>query len=203
MAVSTIGIAEPVSPDKFLHSWQRTIDSVDREDQYVLMGQPAYPTYTAIASSISVATTASHILMIQADGANYTRLLRAWVTPTDDIPAAASVVTIQIVRVTTAGSSGGAVTAGAFDTADTYAGTIQTLPSSKGTESTVLWQRRVALTAAQPVVIPDGPFYEMHPHGKPIVFGAGTGAGIVFKVVTGIASCTVDVVAEFMTSSFL
>lgn len=203
MAISTVGVAEPVSPDKFLHSWQRTIAAVDREDQFILPGQNPYPTYTAIANNISVATSADHVLMIQADGTNYSRLVRAWVTPTDDIPAAASVVTLQIVRTTTAGSSGSAVTAGAFDTADTYAGTIQTLPSSKGTEGAVLWQRRIALASAQPVVIPGAPFYEQHHQSKPIVFGAATASGIVLKVVTGVASCTVDVVAEFIVTPYL
>ena len=203
MTVSTVGVAEPVAPDAFLHTNARTIALVDREDQYVLPGQNAYATYTAIADGITIETTASHLLMIQADGTNYTRLLRAWVTPTDDVPAAASVVNIEIVRTTTAGSSGSAVTPAPMDTADTYAGVVQTLPSSKGTEGAVLWQRRVALPATAAITVPSVPFYEASRWGKPIVFGAGTGAGIVFKVEAGVASATVDIVAEFITSSYL
>jgi hypothetical protein len=202
MAVSSIGIAEPTAADKYLHAWERTISSVARQDQYTLPGQPAYPTYTAIANGISLATSSSHVLFIMADGTNYTRLLRATVTPTDDVPASASTATIQIVRLSTAGSSGTAVTVGAMDSADTYAGTVQTLPSSKGTEGALLWQGRLALPSALPVVIPP-PFYEAHPHAKPIVFGTATTAGIAFKLVTGISSCTVDIVAEFITTSYL
>ena len=201
MTVSVVSVAEPGSPSKYLHTNARTISAVAREDQYVLLGQPAYPTYTAIASGISIATTAAHVLMVMADGTNYTRLVRATVTPTDDIPAAANVATIQIVRLSTAGSGGGAVTVGAMDSADTYAGTVQTLPSAKGTEGVVLWQGRIPLVAAQPVVIPPV-YFEQHPHAKPLTFGTATSSGIAFKVVTGIASCTLDVVAEFITTTF-
>ena len=200
MSVSAVGVATPVAPDAYFHTNQRSIASVDREDQYTLPGQNAYPTYTAIANGISIETSASHLLIIQADGTLYTRLLRVWITPTDDVPAAASVANIQIVRVTTAGSSGSAVTPAPYDTADTYAGVVQTLPSSKGTEGAVLWQRRLVIPATVAITVPDAPFYEAHPWGKPIVFGAGTGAGICFKMVAGIASATVDIVAEFIVT---
>ena len=202
MAVSSIGIDEPGVPDKFLHSNSRTISAVVREDQYILWGQNAYPTYTAIGSAVATTTSLSHLLFIQADGTLYTRLLRAWVVVAGDYPTAATDAQVQILRTSTAGSGGGVVTVGAMDSADTYAGTVQTLPSSKGTEGALLWQCRVPLPAAAPAVAPL-PFYEAGPYGKPIVFGTGTGAGICFKLVTGIASAAVDVVAEFIQTTYL
>lgn len=203
MSFSSVGITEAASPDKRFHTWQRTISATDVEDQYMLAAVSAFPTYTAIADDVSLATSADHLLMLQADGTNYDYLLRAWVMPTDDVPAAASIANIQIVRTTTAGSSGGAVTVGAFDTGDSaYGGTVQTLPSSKGTESTLLWQRRIPLSASQPADMLAAPFFDVSRYGKPIRWGNGTTSGIVFKVETGVASCTVDIVAEFAVLSY-
>src|SRR3990167_5407115 len=162
MAESSIGIDEPGAPDKFLHSNSRTISAVVREDQYILWGQNAYPTYTAIGSAVATTTSLSHLLFIQAGGTLYTRMLRAWVGGAGDYPTAATDAQVQILRTSTAGSGGGAVTVGAMDSADTYAGTVQTLPSSKGTEGALLWQGRVPLPAAAPAVAPL-PFYEAGP----------------------------------------
>lgn len=198
MSFSSVGVTEAASPDKRFHTWQRTISSTDVEDQYMLAGLSSFPTYTAIADDVSTATAASHLLMLQGDGTNYCYLLRAWVMPTTDVPAAATEANIQIVRTTTAGSSGSAVTAAAFDSADSaYGGTIQTLPSSKGTEDALLWQRRVPLSASSPSSRLATPYFDVSRLGKPIRWGPGTNLGIVFKVESGVASCTVDIVAEF------
>lgn len=200
MAVSSVGVT--TGTDKYLHTNSRSISSQTREDQYILPGEAAYPTFAAIASNISLATSASHLLFIQADGTLYSRLKRVVITPTNDIPAAASVAQIQIVRTSTAGSGGSSVTCQPFDTADSYSGTAQTLPSSKGTEGVVLWECWLPLPAAlgDSLAVRS---WEPPQGGKPIVFGTGTGAGICFKVVTGIASATVTIVAEFTTTTYL
>ena len=76
MTVSTIGVVDAGSPDKYIHTEGRTISGTVRQDQYVQQGESAYPTYSAIASNISIATTADHVLQVMADGTNYTRLQR-------------------------------------------------------------------------------------------------------------------------------
>ena len=58
MAVSTIGVADATSPDKYLHTHQRTINSTAREDQYIQHGESPYHTYTTVAE-VSIATANS------------------------------------------------------------------------------------------------------------------------------------------------
>lgn len=204
MAVSSIGVDDAQTPDKYLHTNQRTISATAREDQYVQFGQPAYPTYAVSTGGISIATTADHILQIMADGTNYSRLLWYKITLTDDRPAGDSTAVFQVLRLTTAGTGGVASGTPGYDAADTYAGAAMTLPSSKGTESTGLHTHYCVI----PTAFPSGhngvlAEWEQKPLGKPIIFGTGTGAGIAWKIVAGIASCTISIEAEFIVTSYL
>lgn len=202
MADDSVGIA--TSTDAYLDTVSRTIDSQERHAQRHIAGWSGDPTYVVRASGISVATTAAHILQVMGDGTNYSRILRYRITPTDDIPAAASVLSIQLVRLTTAGTGGSAVTPRGYDPADSaYGGGAQTLPSSKGTEGNALLQHRIQLPASLPFLSVASTWtWEASPFGKPIIFGTGTTSGIVWKVETGVASCTVDVVVEFSVTSY-
>lgn len=200
MAVGSIAVTE--GSGKNLWTDQRTVSSVAREAQYVLPAENAYPTFSAVASNISIATSLDHIIFVQADGTNYTRLRKVEITATNDIPAAASVARLFLRRTTTAGSGGGAVTAAAYDTADSYAGTIQTLPTAKGTDGSLLWDIWLPLPAALGDALATRTWVQ-HPNAKPIIFGTGTGAGITLEVVTGIASATVSVNLEFSVTPFL
>ncbi len=111
---------------------------------------------------------------------------------------------IELYRLSTAGSGGGAVSARPFDSADTnpYGGTIQTLPSSKGTEGNRLWFDKIWLTnsiAAQPNSIE----WVARDNMKPIIIGSATTDGIAIKITTGIASATVDINVEFTVTPYL
>jgi hypothetical protein len=203
MAVSIVGVDEPAgSPDKNLHTNQRTISSVAREDQYVQLGQPAYTTFIAYAHTISIATANAHVLQVMADGTNYTRLHRYKITLTDDRPAADSIALMILLRLTTAGTGGSAVTPASHDT-DSYSGGVMTLPSSKGTESTHLRYDYLQIPTAFPSHNGVLAEWEQHPHEKPIIFGTGTGAGLAWKISSGIASCTVEIHAEFSVTTYL
>jgi hypothetical protein len=202
MAVSTIGVADADTPDKYIHTNARTISATSREDQFVLLGEPAYPTYTIALSGISVATSAAHVLQVMGDGTNYTRLLRIKVVPGYATSAAAS--SISIVRLSTAGTGGTSRTPSPHDTADTYAGGAMTLPSSKGTEAATLldfsslWFPASATGAqqfAQEWLAP--------PRGKPIILGTATSSGIALKVGTGLSGGTIGFEVTFSTSSYL
>ncbi len=105
-------------------------------------------------------------------------------------------------RTTTAGSGGSAVTASPYDGADSYAGTIQTLPSSKGTDGVVLWDIWLPLPSALGDMIATRT-WQQSPGSKPIIFGTAVGGGITLEVITGIASATVSVMMEFSTTTFL
>ena len=195
MSDSTIGVN--VGTDENLHTDERTVG----HGQFVHPGESAYPTYSAIASNISIATSAAHVLQIMADGTNYTRLRRVWLTPTDDVPASASVATLQIVRLSTAGTGGSAVTAQRLGAVGTYAGDVRTLPSAKGTEGGVLFQRRLTIPADLTWRIYD-PWYASDWMLEAHTFGVDATAGIALKIVTGVASCTIDAVAEFYLTSY-
>jgi len=203
VTVSNLGYDDPAVIDKRIHTNQRTISGNALEDQYVQEGESAYPTYTVIASGISVATSASHVLQIMADGTNYTRLKALRISLTDDVPASASALLIELYRLSTAGTGGSAVTPAPSDTADTYAGGAMTLPSSKGTEGAKLDQWRLWLPSAVAGGQRDKATWVYRPGMKPRIFGVATTAGIAFKVNTGVASATIDIVAEFITTSYL
>ncbi len=200
MSESVVGVDD--GTDKFLHTDQRTISSTAKESQFVLEEEAVRATYSAIATSVSTATSSSHMLSINGDGTNYVRLRRLNITQTV-AAGAATLANIQIVRISTLASGGGAITARPYDAGDSaFGGTAQSLPSSKGTEGTVLWIGRLWLTnsiAAQPNTIE----WVARSNMKPIIFGTATTDGIVIKIATGIASGQVDVSAEFTVSSYL
>lgn len=200
MTVSSIQVSEGAG--KYIHTASRSISSVTREDQYVQLGQPDYPTYGTIVSAVSIATTSDHLLQIMADGTNYCRLLYLDVQITDDYPASGSVSLIQIVRLSTAGTGGSTITPRGFDPADTFGGAAMSLPTAKGTEGNILWQRRFGMAASNPQVIMP-PIFDAGLIGKPIIFGTSTATGIAIKLGPGIASCTADVVAKFIVTSYL
>ncbi len=203
MSVSTIGVADAAAPDKYLHTEQRTISGTAREDQYVLPGQSQNPTYSVSAINVSTATANSHILQIMGDGTNYSRLQRLYITPTADIPAAVTVGNFILARLSSAGTGGGSVAVRPYDTADSYGVAGMTLATSKGTEAGTLYDWRMVLPGTLANGGHDRIVWEALPGMKPIIFGPATSSGIAFKNVTAIASCTVDVVAEFTTTTYL
>lgn len=200
MTVSAIAVTEGVG--KNLHSDARTISAVVREDQYVQQGEPAYPTYSVALTTLSVATTADHIVQLMGDGTNYCRLKEVKISQAA-LSAAASTVLIRLYRLSTAGTGGTAVTARPADEGDgAYAGGIMTLPTVKGTEGVLLWQWRLPLVAAQPMT----GMVEWHarPDTKPFIWGTADTNGLAFKVITGIATTpTVDFACVFTVTSYL
>ena len=201
MTVSTIGVADAGTPDKYLHTNQRTISSTAREDQYVLQGESAYPTYTVTGDSISAATANSHTLQIMGDGSNYSRIKRIHVVPY--YVTTASIFRFAIVRLSSAGTSGSAITPAPFDTSDTYGGGAASLPSSKGTEGAVLMAFTVVAPTATPA-LPHTQFTWEPPLGtKPIIFGTATSNGIALKNIDGKSGGLVFATIEFITTSYL
>ena len=201
MTVSTVGVADADTPDKYLHTNQRTISSTAREDQYVLQGEGAYPTYSVAATGLSITTAASHVLQIMGDGSNYSRLRR--ITVGVWTPAVGSATDFHLFRLSTAGTGGTAKTPAPFDTADTYGGGAMTLPSSKGTEGALLAVLGVLHFDSS---ANNGSYksltWEARPGDKPIIFGTATSSGIALKSITGIAA-SVWVHAEFVVTSYL
>ncbi len=198
---SSVALQEAASPDKYFHTSQRDYSGTNKEDQYVLGAYPVRTTYRAYAAAVSTATSLDHLIFIQADGSNYTFINGIWVTQTT-LAGAASTANLKIIRTSTAGSGGGSISAYPVDAADggAYAGTIQTLPSSKGTEGVTLFGGPLGMTNAQPMTTVNQLFYRFGDDEKGIVIGTATTDGICIKIITGIASGKVDLVLEFTTA---
>lgn len=203
MTVSAIPIADAESPDRYLHAYTRTIGGTAREDQVFQLADTEYPTYIALANNVSTATGDDHLMMLMGDGTSYIRVKRFVVQQSYDFPASAAYLRVALYRLTTAGSGGGTVTARPYDAADAaYGGTIQTLPSSKGTEGTLLWAGQLYLPVS-PGGASSSMEWRQEPTTKPIVIGASADSGLAWKVTAAVASATVDVRVLFTTTSYL
>lgn len=203
MATSVIGAEQNgVTYNKNYDTFQRTISSVAKEDQIVLLGEPVLATYTFAAQAVATTTSASHLAFIQGDGTNYTRI-HWFEIEQQALAGAAATAEIRVYRTTTAGTGGTTISCYPTDGSDTspYAGGAMTLPSSKGTEGVLLYQCRVPLVAAQPVGVPRR--WQQSNYEKPWIIAPATTNGLVWKIVTGIATSTVNITIGFSVSSYL
>ena len=201
-SVSAIAVSE--GSGKNISTQSRTISALTRDEQIFLPGEPFQVTYTAIARDISIATSADHVLFVQADGTNICRLVRMTIAQST-LAGAVGTADFRLMRTTTAGSGGTTVNGRPFDDADTdpYGGTAQTLPTSKGTEGNQLLQRRLGLVATNPMDARNLVEWLAGPRSKPILFGTATTKGLAVKIATGIATAKVDVELEFTVTTFV
>jgi hypothetical protein len=121
---------------KKAHTFQRTIGANTVEDEVIIQGEQSLATYSLVTTTPpAVATAASHLLQIMA-GASlnvYVRRIRVWQFTA---ATAAAFASLQLFRLTTAGTGGITVVTQAFDNADPAPGaTGMTLPTVKGSES--------------------------------------------------------------------
>jgi hypothetical protein len=205
MSTSVIGVDE--GTDKYWDTDQRTKSGNDKQALYVVREEQPTPTYIAIAKTIITTTSASHLIFIQGDGTNYGRLRRLFVRQVVGATTA-TLAELSLFRTSTAGTGGGAITARPWDSADSaFGGTIQTLPTAKGTEGVELWHERLQLlTTAQvaaTTVNPNTAEWVARDGEKPIVFGSATTDGLALKLVTGIATSTLDIMLEFTLTAYL
>ncbi|HET7029963.1 MAG TPA: hypothetical protein VFI34_05595 [Candidatus Limnocylindrales bacterium] len=198
MSESLVQVTEGVG--KKLHTNQRTIGGNAVEDEYMLPGEFALASYSVSAGTISLATANSHLLEIMAGAANAVRIRRIVATPS----AATAVTTarIDILRVTTAGTGGTAVTPRPYDTADAALATAMVLPTAGGVEGVTLRSESCLIGSA---TLPNSRWWEwsQHPGMKPIIIPAGATNGIVLKNMVAVAGCTVSVTVEFVETAFV
>lgn len=166
--------------------------------------EPEIATYRiSTASALALSTANSHLLQVMAGASLRVGIKR--ITVYQAVNAAAiGINQWAIYRLTTAGTGGGSVTPAALDPADAAAGAApMTLPSSKGTESTLIEYRHVTLhtTAATVGLNPLAEFDFTTLRGKALWIAAGTSNGIAVKNITSDASATVRIVAEFVETS--
>jgi hypothetical protein len=201
--VAESSIAVTQGSGRNVHTNDRTISAVLVQDQFMLPGEFPYATYSVLSGAVATATANSHLLQIMAGASLNVRIRRITIrqgTP----PAAVNANELNIVRLTTAGTGGTAVTPAKADSGDSAAGaTAMTLPTAKGTEGVIYkqspaWLGTSALPAPQPVWL-----WEQLPNTKPIIIPAGTANGIAIKNVGALATATVYIEVEVVETSFL
>lgn len=201
MAESIVQVTEGVG--KKFHTWSRVVSAQTVEQQFVLPGEFVYATYTVVASLISVATAADHLLQIMAGASLNVRIRRIYVRQAAAVTAASS-SGIDVVRLTTAGTGGTAVTPRPLDTADAAAGcTAQTLPTAKGTEGSIVIEDRIGLIQTQPVVDTAKMEWRQSPNAKPLIIPAGVANGIAIKNLNANAGASVTITVELVETAYL
>lgn len=182
-----------------LGTFQRSDGTNTIEVYKQVLDEPFAATYIVVATGIALATANSHLLQIMA-GASLKVIVRRISVYQAANATTSQQVQMRLFRLTSAGTGGGAITPALYDPADAASGAAaMTLPSSKGTESTQVSQRRgfistaVASVAINPVFEYD--FSDLRHKG--LVIAAGTSNGIALKNVSSDAAGTVDIEAEF------
>lgn len=202
MAESSLSITEGSGTD--LRTTTKSIGGTVHQQTWIA-GASDKATYIANATNISIATADSHALQIMGDGTNYVRVHR-WRIKQAETAGAATHVEICVFRLSTAGTGGSTVNVRPLDSADTdpYAGDVRTLPTGKGTEGNQIFRRRIGITNAEPLTdLYATEWSASELDVKPFIFGSATTNGIAFKVIGGVASCTVDIEVEFTLTSYI
>jgi len=195
VAESVVQVTE--GSGKKLHTNSYTVGANTVEDEFTVPGEYPYATYVAYAPGISGATAAAHGLQLMAGASLKVRVRRVTVQGIA-VPAAAN--RVEIVRLSTAGTGGGAVTNRPFDTASAAVGaTAMTAPTVKGTEVAFL----ASLVPNQVTAVGSTAKWEwvQHPYSQAIVIPAGTANGIALKF-TGLAATSYDVEIMFVETAF-
>ena len=171
-------------------------------DQKVIPGEPYIPTYSITTATVTVGTTAgSHLLEIMAGGALNVRLRRFQIIGFD-YPATAQKSQFGLYRLTTAGTGGTVLTPSPADPADTAGATAMTLPTSKGTETTLLLSGRIEWAGGTPLT--SGYMWEWSqlPNAKPIIIPVGAANGLAFKNIAAVVATSFLFNIEFQETSF-
>jgi hypothetical protein len=195
MAESIVQVTE--GSGKKLHTNSYTVGANTVEDEFVVLGPYPYATYTVYATAVSGATAASHTMQLMAGGTNKVRVQRITV---QQLAVVAAANRFEIVRLTTAGTGGTAITARPYDTSDAAAGAAgMTLPGAKGTEGVFLGSLMPNMMTA--VGTTNRWEWTAGVASKPITIPAGTTNGIALKV-SGLAASTYDIEIMFVETAF-
>ena len=198
MAESIVQVA-PDSTGKKLHTISYTVGANTVEDEVTVPGPYPWAAYSAYGTALSGATAASHIMQIMAGATLKVRITKILI---HEIAATVGTVRFEIVRLTSAGTGGGAITPSKLDNADAAAGaTMMSLPGVKGAEGAFLWPITVGSAGAAPQSAVNESTWTAHPNSKPIIIPAGVANGIALKC-SGLAATTYDVAIEFVETAF-
>lgn len=204
MSQSYVPFLDSADATRKFHTNQRSNGS-DTVEQYIqLEGEPYLASYRVNTSTaVALATANSHLLQIMAGASLRVGIRR--ITVYQAVNASAIAINQWgVYRLTTAGTGGTSITPASLDPADAASGaTAMTLPSSKGTESTLIEYRHATLhtTAATVDLNPLAIFDFTTERTKALWIAAGTSNGIALKNISSDAAGTVRIVAELVESA--
>jgi hypothetical protein len=152
------------------------------------LGNSSKPTYVYNATAQALTATPANLAIIEAGTTKITRLKKITIW-NPGAQTTAGLVTFNVTRSTTAGSSG-AVTPAQMNTADAaFSGIVRSNAGTSGTLGTVLYQFSIwvpaALAAAQPFVVDFSSDMKEAP-----ILPAGVTNGFVIQVATGNAGAS-------------
>lgn len=173
---------------------------------YVLPFPSRLPSYVMLASNISIATANDHVLQLMAGSSLSVKIFHIKILQGTNATTAA-VGTIEVWRLSSAGTGGTAVTAAKNDNANAAAGaTGMTLATAKGTETT-MWNRETFNSQQTSGVSPAGSkvLYEwsVNSFAQMLTIPAGTANGIALKNGNATAAATVNAYIEFVETSYV
>lgn len=203
MAQSYVPFLDSASATRNFHTNQRSNGSVTVEQYVQQVAEPYLAAYVVTMNvAISTATANSHLIQIMAGASLRVGIRRILVTQSGNGTTQQNIWEIR--RVTTAGTGGTSYTPAVLDPADSASGaTAMSLPSSKGTESTLIHVQNV-LTHATAANLDLNPVLDVdftRDRTKALWIAAGTSNGIVLKNATASASTTVLVTVYLVESA--
>lgn len=197
MGESIVNVTEGAG--KKLHTWSRVVGANTVEDEFVIPGEPALATYSAVfATAVTLNNAAATQLLQLMAGGSLRAIVRRITLYQVGLPAAGTNFIADVFRVTTAPTGGTAVTPAPYDTADAASGAAAAyLPGVAGTLGTRVAVGVLDLSATAGLggrldflFPPSGP--------KSLVIPAGIANGIVVRNATG--ANTGSIVAEIVFS---
>jgi len=204
MSQSYVPFLDSASATRKFHTNQRS-NGADTVEQYIqLDGEPYLSSYRInTTAAVALATANSHLLQVMAGASLRVGIRRITVYQAVNATATAS-NQWGIYRLITAGTGGTSITPAALDPADAASGAAaMTLPTVKGTESTLIEYRHATLhtTVASIDLNPVAVFDFTTLRTKALWIAAGTSNGMALKNISSDAAGTVRIVAELVESA--
>ena len=179
------------------------------QDEAVIFGEPYLATYNAASSStvgLSIAVVNTVLFQVQAGSALrvYIRSMRIYQL---GLATAATYCAFDVVRATSAGTGGTALTPAPLDTADAASGaTAMSAPSAAGTLTTTVDSAMAYLLQTMPASGGANPLIAAwnweSPRSKGLIIPAGVTNGIIVRNRSAVAAGTVMVAVELVEASF-
>lgn len=186
-------VGQTSGSDWKLHAISRTDGSDTVLQPYSVQAEPETATYRIVFSTISLAVANDHIIQVMAGSSLRVGIKRIRLWQNGNATTTQKFL-FRLYRLTSAGTGGTSVTPAAFDPADSSSGaTAMTLPTAKGTESTLVSHRRHLIHTTQTTVgLPDVDWSFDNLRDKCLWVAAGTSNGIAVKAVSSDSSANVD-----------